>query len=65
MDDEGLVHFAGRADTQIKSRGYRVELGEVETALHALGALRECAALGVASDGFDGTDAIACAFVPL
>ena len=61
---DGLVRFVGRADTQIKTRGYRVELGEIETALHALGALRECAVVGVPSQGFDGV-AICCAYAPL
>ncbi|HEV2751589.1 MAG TPA: amino acid adenylation domain-containing protein [Gemmatimonadales bacterium] len=60
---DGLVRFLGRADSQIKTRGYRVELGEIETALHALGMLRECAVLGVPSHDFDGV-AICCAYVP-
>ena len=30
---DGDVEIAGRADDQIKIRGYRVELGEVEAAL--------------------------------
>jgi len=63
VDDEGLVHFAGRADAQIKSRGYRVELGEVEAALHPVPGLRECAVVGVPSGDFDGV-AICCAYVP-
>ncbi len=58
---DGLVRFHGRADSQIKSRGYRIELGEIETALHALGALEECAVVGAATSGFEGTS-ICCAF---
>src|SRR3989454_1122663 len=60
---DGLVYFVGRADSQIKSRGYRIELGEIEAALHSLSGLRECAVVGLASDGFEGT-AIGCAYVP-
>ena len=41
-----------------------MELGEIETALHALGRLRECAVVGVATQDFDGV-AICCAYVPL
>lgn len=60
---DGLVQFLGRADSQIKSRGYRIELGEVEAALNAVEGLRECAVVGVPTEGFEGT-AIACAFSP-
>lgn len=60
-DATGLIHFLGRADSQIKHRGYRIELGEIETALNALDAVRECAVVGIATDGFEGT-AICCAY---
>ena len=40
---DGLVEFAGRADQQIKIRGYRVEPGEIEGALTARPGIRECA----------------------
>ena len=33
LDESGVLHFLGRRDRQIKTRGYRVELDEVEAAL--------------------------------
>jgi acyl-coenzyme A synthetase/AMP-(fatty) acid ligase len=61
MDEAGLFHFHGRADYQIKSRGYRIELGEVEVAVNTLDVIRECAAVGVDTEGFEGTS-ICCAY---
>lgn len=64
IGEDGLVYFLGRADSQIKNRGYRIELSEIETALHALGWLQECAVVAIPTDGFEGM-VICCAYTPL
>ncbi|PVZ14829.1 amino acid adenylation domain-containing protein [Actinomycetospora cinnamomea] len=61
VDDDGVVHFLGRADSQVKSRGYRIELGEIEAALATVPGIRECAVVGVDTGGFEGTT-ICCAY---
>jgi amino acid adenylation domain-containing protein len=43
IDAEGRYWFLGRRDRQIKRHGYRVELGEIETALCRLAGVREAA----------------------
>jgi len=47
---DGAIEFLGRLDHQLKIRGYRVEPGEIETALARHPAVRE-AAVVAASDG--------------
>ena len=46
---DGTLDFLGRDDTQVKVRGFRVELGEVECALEAHPGVREAAV--TAKDG--------------
>jgi amino acid adenylation domain-containing protein len=59
---DGDYDFIGRRDHQIKSRGYRVELGEVEAALHADARLE--AAVAVAVPHEDWGSAIVAYVVP-
>lgn len=40
---EGEIEFLGRVDNQVKVRGHRVELGEIEAVLARHHAVRECA----------------------
>jgi amino acid adenylation domain-containing protein len=43
QDADGVFHFIGRKDRQIKVRGYRVELDEIEAALTAMSEVAESA----------------------
>lgn len=41
-DNEGLLMFCGRKDNQIKHLGYRIELGDIETATLSMDAISNC-----------------------
>ena len=45
--DDGLIDFHGRIDFQIKIRGFRVELGEIETAILRLAPVRQALVLAL------------------
>lgn len=50
-DGDGLLHFRGRVDFQIKHMGYRIELEEIEFNLNTIAGVREC---GVVYRRLDG-----------
>lgn len=51
-DEQGRLHFKGRADFQIKHMGYRIELEEIEFALGTIPDVQECAVVYLArADG--------------
>lgn len=60
---DGTIEFLGRIDNQVKILGYRVEPGEVETAIEAHGEVRQ--ACVVASSGDDGSKRLVAYYVPL
>lgn len=53
--DDSLFYYVGRTDSQVKVRGHRVELGEVENALMQHSAVWEAAvvAVGLSEGGYD------------
>ena len=59
--EDGNLAFVARADFQVKVRGHRVELQEVEAALLTLDAVEEAAVITV--PGSDGTSALHAAAV--
>ena len=56
------IYFVGRNDTQVKSRGFRIEIGEIEAALNAMDILRESAIVALPSSNFDGVT-LCCSYV--
>ncbi len=57
---DGVIEFAGRDDDQVKVRGHRIEIGEIESALNKHAAVAE-GAIGVVREA--GTDARLVALV--
>ena len=44
INDEGEIEYLGRIDTQVKLRGYRIELTEIESVLLEMAAISQAAA---------------------
>ena len=52
---DGNIAYHGRADSMVKTRGYRVEIGEVETALSSLGDIDELAVIAKPHEKYGNT----------
>ena len=51
VDATGMLHFCGRFDFQVKLHGYRIELGDIESNLCALGEVRQACVIPVEKNG--------------
>jgi amino acid adenylation domain-containing protein len=60
--NDGLLEFLGRVDTQVKLRGYRIELSEVERAVASLPGVRDVVA--EVRDDRDGDAQLVAYIVP-
>lgn len=52
---DGKISFSGRHDDQVKLRGYRVELGEIEHVLRNYDGIKQCAVLAKGDNQGDRT----------
>ncbi|GJM28805.1 MAG: hypothetical protein DHS20C17_14400 [Cyclobacteriaceae bacterium] len=50
LDEQGNFIYKGRIDHMIKSRGYRIEIGEIETAIYSHPQVKEVAVLAIPDD---------------
>ena len=50
LDENGNYIFKGRIDHMIKSRGYRIEIGEIEAAIYGNEMIKEAAVIAIPDD---------------
>lgn len=53
IDKDGLTHFIGRVDRQVKINGYRVELGHIENVMAGLNGVNSAACVIINKNGKD------------
>lgn len=51
LDEDGMLHYHGRIDLQIKLNGFRIELGDIEENLHKLDSVAQAAVVPAKKDG--------------
>lgn len=51
LDSDGMLHYEGRLDGQIKLHGYRIELEDVETNLRRVSGVQQAAVLAIRANG--------------
>lgn len=51
LDDEGMLHYHGRIDLQVKLNGFRIELGDIEEHLMRLPGVKMAAVVPAERDG--------------
>jgi amino acid adenylation domain-containing protein len=54
MRDDGVIEFLGRRDGQVKLRGFRIEVGEIESALRKHAGVKDCAVKAIQRAGCHG-----------
>ena len=64
LNAAGYIEFIGRKDRQVKLRGFRVELGEIEAQLAACAGVRDCAVVAQAQHGAPGRQQLLAYYVP-
>ena len=50
LNEKGEYIYKGRVDHMIKSRGYRIEIGEIEAAIYAHSSVKEAAVIAIPDD---------------
>jgi amino acid adenylation domain-containing protein/FkbM family methyltransferase len=60
---DGNLEFLGRADTQVKIRGMRIEIGEIENQLMKHGNIKEAVVIARESAASPGGEKFLCAYI--